>query len=333
MSAEITAFLLLSVSGLFQAAFAIPIKHLRNWRWEQVWVAQSVMANILLPLVWAAVAPGVFWEQASRVPLSHWLAAYAWGLVWGLGGVTYGLTLTRLGMGFANSFVFGVTIVTGALMPLALNVVASPPHPLRFGAGLVLCVVATGLIGLFRGRGSQTPMLATPASLRSYRCMVPIAIVSGFASAGYGLAFSFSFGTIHRLIDRGVSPLSAPLVVVLPVYLGGASVAVPVGLFFAKRSRTMALFVGRHAAWNWLLAVVMGLCAAATVVLYGLGGTIAGHPAPNVSFGIFMTFLVLGGNALGFATGEMRGNRPAVNAGLWMSSCGLVLAAWLLNAG
>ena len=50
MSAEITAFLLLSVSGLFQAAFAVPIKHLRNWRWEQVWVAQSVMANILLPL-------------------------------------------------------------------------------------------------------------------------------------------------------------------------------------------------------------------------------------------------------------------------------------------
>jgi hypothetical protein len=117
------------------------------------------------------------------------------------------------------------------------------------------------------------------------------------------------------------------------VYLGGASVAVPVGLFFAKRSRTLPLFVGRHAAWNWSLAVVMGLCAAATVVLYGLGGTIAGHPAPNVSFGIFMTFLVLGGNALGFAIGEIRGNGPGVNAGLWMSSCGLVLAAWLLNSG
>ena len=333
MSAEITAFLLLAVSGLFQAAFAIPIKHLRNWRWEQVWVAQSVMANILLPLAWAAVVPGVFWDQASRVPLSHWVAAYGWGLVWGVGGVTYGLTLTRLGVAFANSFVFGVTIVTGALIPLALHVVATPPHPLRFGAGLILCVVATGLIGLFRSRGGQTPLLPTAASLHSYRRVVPIAIVSGIASAGYGLAFAFSFGTIHRLLDGGVSPVSASLVVVLPVYLGGASVAVPVGLFFAKRSRTLPLFVGRHAAWNWSLAVVMGLCAAATVVLYGLGGTIAGHPAPNVSFGIFMTFLVLGGNALGFAIGEMRGNGPGVNAGVWMSSCGLVLAARLLNSG
>ena len=186
MSAEITAFLLLAVSGLFQAAFAIPIKHLRNWRWEQVWVAQSVMANILLPLAWAAVVPGVFWDQASRVPLSHWVAAYGWGLVWGLGGVTYGLTLTRLGVAFANSFVFGVTIVTGALIPLALHVVATPPHPLRFGAGLILCVVATGLIGLFRSRGGQTPLLPTAASLHSYRRVVPIAIVSGIASAGYG---------------------------------------------------------------------------------------------------------------------------------------------------
>ena len=333
MRAEITAFLLLAVSGLFQAAFAIPIRYLRNWRWEQIWVAQSVMANILLPLVWAAVAPAVFWDQASRIPYSHWIAAYGWGLVWGLGGVTYGLTLTALGIAFANSFVFGVTIVTGALLPLALNAVASPTHPLRSVAGLVLCVAATGSIGLFRGRGSQTPLLPMAASLRSYRRMVPIAIVSGIASAGYGLAFAFSFGTIHRLIDGGVSPVSASLVVVLPVYLGGASVAVPVGLSFARRSRTMALFIGGHAAWNWFLALVMGLCAAATVVLYGLGGTIAGHPAPNVSFSIFMTFLVLGGNALGFATGEMRGNGTGVNAGLWMSSCGLVLAAWLLNGG
>lgn len=332
MSAEISAFLLLSVSGLFQAAFAIPIKHLRNWRWEQIWVAQSVTANILLPLVWAAMAPGVFWEQASRLPYSHWIMSYGWGLVWGLGGVTYGLTLTRLGMAFANSFVLGVTIVTGALIPLALHVVESPPHPLRFGAGLTLCVAATGLIGLFRSRGSQEPLLLMPVSLHSYRRVVLIAMVSGLASAGYGLAFSFSFGEIQGLIAGGVSPVSASLVVVLPVYLGGASVAVPVGLFFAKRSGSLPLFVARHAAWNWFLAVVMGLCATATVVLYGLGGTAAGHPSPNVSFGIFMTFLVLGGNALGFATGEMRGNGRGVNAGLWMSSCGLVVAAWLLNA-
>ena len=170
------------------------------------------------------------------------------GPVWGLGGVAYGLTLARLGMAFANSFVFGVTIVTGALIPLALNVVASPSHPLRFGAGLVLCLVATGLIGLFRGRGSQKLLMVIPESLRSYRRVVGIAIVSGLASAGYGLAFSFSFGTIHGLIAGGVSPVSASLVVVLPVYLGGASVAVPVGLFFAKRSRTLLLFIARHAA-------------------------------------------------------------------------------------
>ena len=74
--------------------------------------------------------------------------AYGWGLVWGLGGVTYGRTLTPLGMAFANSFILGVTIVTGALIPLALHVVESPPLPLRFGARLIPCVAAAGLIGL-----------------------------------------------------------------------------------------------------------------------------------------------------------------------------------------
>jgi L-rhamnose-H+ transport protein len=330
---ELWAFLLLAVSGLFQAAFAVPIRHLRDWRWEQIWVAQSVTANILLPLIWAGVAPAIFWQQAFRLPYWHWVTSYGWGLVWGLGGVTYGLTLTRLGISFANSFVIGVTIFTGALIPLALRVVESPSRPLCFGAGLAVCIAATSFIGFLRGQGSQKPLLAAPVARSGYRGAVLTAMVSGLASAGYGLAFSFSFGTIKGLIANGVPPIAASLVVVLPVYLGGASVAVPVGLFFAKRSRTLSLFVSRHAVRNWFLAVVMGLCAAATVVLYGLGGTATGHPSPNVSFGVFMTFLVLGGNAIGFATGELRGSRPGLKAGLWASSCGLVLAAWMLTGG
>ena len=107
---------------------------------------------------------------------------------------------------------------------------------------------------------------------------------------------------------------------------------IPLGVLVAARAHGLPLFLGRHAMWNWSLAAVMGLCATASAVLYGFAGSGAGHPSPNVSFGVFISFLVLGSNALGLSTGELRGSSLRVSAGLLCSAGGLVAGAWLLNA-
>jgi len=324
--------LLLAASGLFQAAFAVPVRYLRGWRWEQMWVGQSVTANVLFPLAWASLAPAAFWGQAAGLSPRHWLAAYAWGLVWGLGGVAWGLTLTRLGIAFSNSFVFGITTTTGTLLPLAAGAVEAPARPSRFGLGLVLCVAATVFIGLLRRHGRQEPLLPMPMRFQAYPVILAVALFAGFSTAGYGLAFAFAFPVIRGLIAHGISEATSSLVVVLPVYLGAASVAIPLGVGAAARSGSLPLFFGKHAVWNWSLVLAMGVCAAGTALLYGFAGSAAGYPQPNVTFGVFISFLVLGGTLFGFATGEMRGCSRGVTAGLLLSACGLVAGASLLNA-
>src|SRR5258708_7024686 len=142
MTDELKCFFLLALSGGLQACFALPVKHFRQWRWEQMWVAQSATSNLLFPLLWAVLLPGTFWSLAAKIPLSHWMAAYAWGVLWGLGGVAYGLTLTTLGISFSYSFVFGTTTLTGALLPLILHRVEKARYPLLFAAGLMLCLLA-----------------------------------------------------------------------------------------------------------------------------------------------------------------------------------------------
>ena len=332
MRSHVGTLLLFAASGFFQAAFAVPVRYFRGWRWEQMWIGQSVTANVLFPLLWAVFAPAAFWRQAAHLPWSHWLSVYAWGLVWGLGGVAWGLTMTRLGLAFANSFVFGVTTITGTLLPLALKAVDSPPHPWLFAAGLAMCVAAVVTVGILRRHSDQDPFLPMPARVRSYPAMISIALFAGVASAGYGLAFAFAFPAIRGLIANGASALSAPLAVVLPAYLGAASVAIPMGALVAIESRSLILLFGKHAAWNWSQALLMGLCAAATALVYGYAGSGAQHPSPNVSFGVFISFLVLGGNLLGLAGGEMLGASRAVRAGMLVSACGLVAGACLLNA-
>jgi len=331
MGTEAGTLLLLAASGFFQAAYALPVKHLRSWRWEQMWIAQSVTANVLFPLVWAAVVPAAFWDQAARLPWSHWAASYGWGLIWGLGGVAWGLAMTGLGIAFANSFVFGVTTLTGAVLPVVIEYVNRPPRPWLFAAGLGLCLAGTALAGISRRSGQQKPLLPLPFSLFSYRRIVAVAVFAGLTTSSYGLALTFGFGAIRDMVAGGISPLSASLVVVLPLYLGAASISIPVGLLVAARAGTLRLLLGKFTGWNWSLALLMGVCAMATAVLYGFAISRAGHPSPNVSFGIFISFLVLGGAGLGVATGEMRGATAGAKAGLFLGACGLVAGAWLLN--
>src|SRR5437763_15173564 len=107
MSDQFACLLLLATAGFVQASFALPVKYFRSWRWEQMWVAQAVTSNLLFPLLWAGLLPSQFWSLAATVPATEWLMFYGLGLLWGIGGAAYGLTLTRLGISFAYSFVFG----------------------------------------------------------------------------------------------------------------------------------------------------------------------------------------------------------------------------------
>ena len=91
MTSHIECILLIALSSLVQAAFVLPIRYFRGWRWEQMWVAQAIACGFWA-LLWACMLPRETWRLAAALPLSHWILCYALGVLWGVGGVAYGLT-------------------------------------------------------------------------------------------------------------------------------------------------------------------------------------------------------------------------------------------------
>ncbi len=297
-----------------------------------MWVAQSLTANVAFPLLWAAFIPFSFWEMVAGISGRRWPILCAWGIAWGIGGVAYGLALTSLGASFAYSFVFGITTLAGALLPLFFGVVPWPANALSFGVGLLICMLATAGSSFLGNPGEELqPAMPLPIQVRSFGKGLLLGIAAGLLSAAYGLAFSFEFHAIERLLQTGLSPVLAPIVLALPLNVGAASFAIPFGVVCAARSRSLQLFWSRHSTWNWSLALLMGLFGTGGVFLYGLGSAWKPHLSPNISFGVFMSFLVLGGNLIGMAEHRLTVRSTRERVLLLASVIGLISAAWFLR--
>lgn len=310
---------ILVLAGAAQASFALPMKHFRGWRWEHVWVGQALTSNLIFPMVFLALNWPQLRDVFADVSPGHWAALLLFGVIWGIGGIGYGISLTSLGLSFTYSLVFGITTLAGALLPLFWPGLSHATGSiLLFVAGLTFCILGTITFAYAGERRqqernlgcAQTLDLVMPVPRLSFSTALIVAMVAGLFSASMGLALSFNDGLIENAMRRGATPLIAPLVVWIPLSIGSAIVALAYGLGCGVRSHSIPFFWEKHSARNWILTAGMSAFGFGGMLLYGLGATGQRHPSKGVAWAIYMCAFILMGNMLGFFTGEWRNCSP-----------------------
>lgn len=109
------------IGGFAAGSFYVPYKRVRNWHWETYWLMGGNFSWIVVPWLFAGMMTndllGVLAAQ-SRSTLG-W--AFFFGVLWGLGGVTYGLTMRYLGISLGTGVALGYCAVCGTLLPPILK--------------------------------------------------------------------------------------------------------------------------------------------------------------------------------------------------------------------
>src|SRR5712692_1240130 len=140
-------------AGLLNGSFAVPIKTARVWKFNHIWMVHSLLAMGLLPwLVAILTVPG--WAGILRsVSGRGWLGLLAWGVLFGIASLLYGVAVDLLGIALGFAIQLGLSIVLGALLPLAWSgalALHSRGDAFFLGglvvmvAGVVLCAQAGG---------------------------------------------------------------------------------------------------------------------------------------------------------------------------------------------
>ncbi len=112
-----------SLGGGASGSWYMPYNWVKKWRWEIYWITGGIFSWLIMPFL-AVVLTIPDWQGILHATSGSVLRnTYIMGLLWGIGGLTYGLAIRYLGMSLGNSVLLGITSVVGSLgLPVLRNI-------------------------------------------------------------------------------------------------------------------------------------------------------------------------------------------------------------------
>ncbi len=332
--------LLVVLGGILQGAFAVPMKGMGRWRWENTWLVYAVFAMVLAPLTVGLYTVPHLLSVLTSTPAATMAAVALFGFGWGCGSTLFGLGIARIGMALGFAIILGMTSPLGSLLPLAIL------HPdqlwtpkgkhLIAGLGIVIVgIILCAIAGAKRER-EQKPAAASwheaGRERSSFIAGLLICIASGILSPM--LNFSFTFGT--KLTDAaklaGAGPTSSANAIWVPALGAGFLANAGYCLYLLNRNKTWGRFRGEEVPFGyWLGALAMGLMWYGGICVYGLGAAAMGSLGGIIGWPAFMATMIVTANVLGAITGEWKGASGAARAYSWLGIAVLVGAIYVIS--
>jgi L-rhamnose-H+ transport protein len=217
------------LGGLASGSFYVPYRGVKNWAWETYWLVGGFFSWIIAPWILALAMTRDLSRVLHEAPMSSLLWTYVFGVLWGFGGLTFGLTMRYLGMSLGMAVALGYTAAFGTLMPpIFRGEFATQVLGTRSGL-IILCGVAACLLGIaFAGAAgvSKEREMSNEqkrASIKEFALKkgLLVATFSGIMSAcfAYGLAAGDPIKAIT--IEHGTPGLWQGLPVLVVLLAGG----------------------------------------------------------------------------------------------------------------
>src|ERR1700744_1874983 len=105
------------IGGFASGSFYIPYKKVKGWAWESYWIVGGLFSWLIVPPLAAWLTIPQFGEIISATNGGILFYTYLFGLLWGIGGLTYGLGVRYLGVSLGSTIILGLCAVFGALIP------------------------------------------------------------------------------------------------------------------------------------------------------------------------------------------------------------------------
>ncbi|MCQ2155483.1 MAG: rhamnose/proton symporter RhaT, partial [Bacteroidales bacterium] len=236
----VIGLLIIAVGAFCQSSCYVPINKIKNWSWESYWLVQGVFAWLVFPLFGALLAVPAghsLFEIYAAFPKES-LMTVLFGVLWGVGGLTFGLSMRYLGVALGQSIALGTCSALGAILgPVFTGHTADLTSSIIIG--VVVMLIGIAIIGVAGGmKAASLPEEEKKKAVKDFNFGkgLFVAFLAGFMSACF--AIGLSFGT--PLAWTETKPVFATLPATLLVTFGGFLTNAVYCLFQNARNRTFS---------------------------------------------------------------------------------------------
>ncbi len=253
----IYGLLIIAVGSFFQSSSYVPIRKVKEWSWESFWLTQGVFAWLVFPLIGAVAFLPEGISLGSLFALKGFGGAFLFGALWGIGGLTFGLSMRYLGVALGQSIALGTCSAFGTIIPALMK-----GQDLLHGEGLILllgvCIAIAGIAiigyaGSLRSKNMTEEQKREAIKDFALTKGLLVALLAGVMSACFALGLESGAPIKEYLLTAGASPMFAGMPVVFMVTLGGAATNIVYCLFQNIRNKSAGDYLKGGVLLNNLL--------------------------------------------------------------------------------
>lgn len=302
-----------ALGGLAAGSFYIPYKGIKNWSWESAWILGGIFSWIIMPWTMASILIPNLGLVLSNAPQSSLMWTYIFGAMWGVGGLTYGLSMRYLGLSLGNAVALGFCAAFGTIIPPLFlgqfGVLLSTLAGIVTLAGVLICVsgiAVSGRAGMLKERELSDEAKKQTLSEFNFGKGIWIATLSGIMSACMAFAFAAGKPIGEFAMQHGTASVWQNIPVLIVALAGGFTTNFIWCLFLNFKNKSFKDYVTAPILRNLVLAAIAGCTWYMQFFFYGMGTTYMG-PFDFASWTIHMDFIIVFSTLWGLFFLEWRG--------------------------
>jgi L-rhamnose-H+ transport protein len=302
--------LVAALGGLCIGSFGLPMKWTTRWNWEHTWSLYAFWALLVAPWVLAYMTiPDLFelYRQTSWAVLG---AVAAFGTVWGIASITFGLGLAYMGLAIGYSLMIGLIIVSGSLLPLITNPVSggftNQVAVLIAGISVMIVSLILNIIAAQRKEKELSGRISRDSGpIQSFGKGLLVCVITGVVGCGLNYSYIAGDSMVNHAIEMGsAKELAANSV--LPIALLGASL-LNIGYCFRKvhAGKTWKVYVAHNNKKYFVYTMLMAIWTVG-IASFGVAAANMGKLGNSVGWAVLNSSAIICVNLIGIISGEWK---------------------------
>lgn len=322
-----------AVGGFAAGSFYLPIKKITKWSWESGWLLNGLFAWLIIPWVVSLVTVPQTLNILTLASTETLLWTYFFGVLWGIGGLTFGMTMRYLGISLGMALALGLTAAFGTLIPPLYQgqfntlITSTSGRVVLFGVLLSLIGIAIcGRAGVLKDSELSEVQKQQGVSEFNLKKGIVVAIFAGVMSACFAFGIAAGAPIAELAVTQNAPSLWQNGPVFIVILAGGLTTNLIWCVYLNLKNSSYQDYTNKKTPLkrNYIFAALAGTTWYCQFMFYGMGTTkMSEHDF--ASWTLHMVFIIFFSTLWGILTREWRG----VSLKTWKA---LVLGLLLLLA-